>query len=54
MFEDYNYDLYNKYILVDPSRYDGQTDLVDLGDFVPLPVLKSKKGIPLKNVNEDN
>ena len=33
MFDDYNYDLYNKYILIDPDRHEGDTDKVDLGDF---------------------
>jgi hypothetical protein len=50
-FEDYNYELYNKYILVDPTRDDN--DDVDLGDFMPMPVQKNKKGVPIKNLNDD-
>jgi len=25
-FEDYNYDYYNKYILIDPNKIDGESD----------------------------
>ena len=37
-FDDYNYDLYNKYILIDPERDETEEDKVDLGDFVPMQV----------------
>jgi len=57
LFDDYNYDLYNKFILVDPDRADNQVDGQDddLGDFVPLSVSKSKKGGgQVKDMQEDN
>ena len=34
-FDDYNYDLYNKYILIDPERDENDENKVDLGSFVP-------------------
>ena len=38
IFDDYNYDLYNKYILIDPERDENDDKKVDLGEFVPQPV----------------
>jgi hypothetical protein len=45
-FDDYNYDLFNKYILVDPNRDETAPDRVDLGGFVPqaVSIKQSKKG----------
>lgn len=45
-FDDYNYDLFNKYILVDPNRDETAPDAVDLGGFVPqaVSIKQSKKG----------
>jgi len=54
IFDDYNYDLYNKYILVDPHRGEPGEEAVDLGDFVPLQVNRTRKGDPIKQVNDDN
>jgi hypothetical protein len=34
-FDDYNYDQFNKYILVDPHRDETAADAVDLGGFIP-------------------
>ena len=53
-FDDYNYDLYNKYILIDPNRGEDDQEEVDLGDFVPQVVMKTKKGVPMKNMNDDS
>ena len=39
-FDDYNYDLYNKYILIDPERDENDDKKVDLGSFVPQTVKK--------------
>ena len=45
-FDDYNYDQFNKYILVDPNRDETAPDAVDLGGFVPqaVSIKQSKKG----------
>ena len=44
-FDDYNYDQFNKYILIDPNRDETAPDAVDLGKFVPQTInLKKKKG----------
>ena len=44
VFDDYNYDQFNKYILVDPNRDETAPDVIDLGGFVPQTVsIKSKK-----------
>ena len=43
-FDDYNYDQFNKYILVDPNRDETAPDAINLGGFVPQTVsLKSSK-----------
>ena len=34
-FDDYNYDKFNKYILIDPNRDETAEEKVDLGGFVP-------------------
>ena len=34
-FDDYNYDVFNKYILIDPERDEQDENKVDLGGFVP-------------------
>ena len=31
----YNYDIYNKFLLIDPNRDENDPDKVDLGEFVP-------------------
>lgn len=38
MFDDYNYESFNKYILIDPNRDETEEDKIDLGNFVPMPV----------------
>jgi len=35
MFEDYNYDQFNKYILVDPNRAEGEPHMPLPGGFEP-------------------
>lgn len=37
-FDDFNYDQFNKYILIDPKRDENEKNKVDLGSFVPMPV----------------
>jgi len=34
-FDDYNYSMYNKFLLIDPDRDEDDPDKVDLGDFMP-------------------
>ena len=41
-FDDYNYDVFNKYILIDPERDEQDENKVDLGGFVPTTILKGK------------
>ena len=42
-FDDFNYDLYNKYILIDPERDENDPSSIDLGGFVPQPAPKKCK-----------
>jgi hypothetical protein len=55
-FDDYNYDQFNKFILVDPNRDETAEDAVDLGGFVPQTVsIKSKKkGYEKTSVVDEN
>lgn len=48
-FDDYNYDVFNKYILVDPERDEADENKVDLGGFVPQVILKGKNQNKLQN-----
>ena len=48
MFEDYNYDMYNKYILIDPNFNESDNIIPLPRGFIPQPVNKNKKG-GLKN-----
>lgn len=34
-FDDYNYSMYNKFLLIDPDRDEDDPDKVDLGEFMP-------------------
>ena len=34
-FDDYNYTLYNKFLLVDPDRDEDDPNVLDLGEFKP-------------------
>ena len=34
-FDDYNYSMYNKFLLVDPDRDEDDPEVIDLGDFKP-------------------
>lgn len=43
-FDDFNYDLYNKYILIDPERDENDPSSIDLGGFIPQPATKNKNG----------
>ena len=43
-FDDFDYDLYNKYILIDPERDENDPASIDLGGFVPQPATKNKNG----------
>ena len=43
-FDDFNYDLYNKYILIDPERDENDPNSVDLGGFVPQAAQKNRNG----------
>jgi hypothetical protein len=56
-FDDYNYDQFNKYILVDPNRDETSPEKVDLGRFVPQTVTlkteKSKKK-PSENIHDED
>lgn len=52
MFEDYNYDMYNKYILIDPDFDESQPYSNMPKNFVPQSVQKSIKG-KIKNQTED-
>lgn len=51
-FEDFNYELYNKYILVDPNRDDDEDK--DIDGFKPASVEKNKKGQPNRNQGDEN
>jgi len=37
-FDDYNYKLYNKFLLIDPDRDEDDPKALCLGDFKPQPV----------------
>lgn len=53
-FDDFNYDPFNKYILIDPKRDETDENKEDLGTFVPMPV-KISQGKPSKksDINDD-
>jgi hypothetical protein len=34
-FDDYNYSMYNKFIMIDPNRDENDPKAIDLGGFVP-------------------
>ena len=55
MFDDYNYESFNKYILIDPNRDETEEDKIDLGKFVPMPVkiLSAKGSKKGESVNDD-
>lgn len=42
-FDDYNYSMYNKFLLIDPDRDEDDPDKIDLGDFKPTPIQINKK-----------
>lgn len=43
-FDDFNYDLYNQYILVDPNFNENETTIQLPKGFVPKTVEKNKRG----------
>ena len=43
-FDDFNYEMYNKYILIDPERDENDPNAIDLGGFVSQPPTKNKHG----------
>ena len=55
MFDDYNYESFNKYILIDPNRDETEEYKIDLGKFVPMPVkiLSAKGSKKGESVNDD-
>jgi hypothetical protein len=57
IFDDFNYESFNKYILVDPNRDETDDNKVPLGDFVPIPVKintnDKKAARKSDNVNDD-
>lgn len=54
MFEDFNYGLYNKYILIDPNREEGGDHTPLPGGFEPQVVEKNKRGVPMKQKDDDS
>jgi len=34
-FDDYNYSMFNKFLLIDPDRDEDDPEAIDLGDFKP-------------------
>ena len=53
-FDDYSYELYNKYILIDPERDETDQNKVDLGNFVPQQVKKLHNGRVVENDITEN
>lgn len=53
-FDDYNYDVFNKYILIDPERDEQDENKVDLGGFVPQVIIpgKNKKNLQIDSQSE--